>query len=54
LCCLVAALARDERPVLGDQQWVGEAERHDAVGDLADLLGGMGPGITLIEFDLTD
>jgi hypothetical protein len=54
LCCLVAALAGDERPVFIHQQWVGEAERGDAVCDLADLLGGMGPGITPIKFDLTD
>jgi hypothetical protein len=40
--------------VFSHQQWAGEAERHDAVGDLADLLGGMGSGITLIELDLSD
>jgi hypothetical protein len=54
LCRLVAALAGDECPVFSDQQGVGEAERHDAVGDLADLLAGMGPGITPIELDLID
>jgi hypothetical protein len=54
LCRLVAALAGDECPVFSDQQWVGEAERDDAVGDLADLLAGMGPGITPIKLDLID
>src|SRR4029450_12990259 len=34
------------------QQWVGEAERHNAVCDLADLLAGMRPGVAPIELDL--
>jgi hypothetical protein len=54
LCRLVAALPGDEFAVFSDQQWVGEAERHDAVGDLADLLAGMGPRVAPIELDLID
>ena len=54
LCCPVAALARDEFPIFSHQQRVGEAERHDAVCDLADLLAGMGLAITGIELDLAD
>src|SRR4029077_14570452 len=46
LCCLVAALARDEFPIFSNQQRVREAERDDAVCDLADLLAGMGLAIT--------
>src|SRR2546430_267615 len=50
----VAALAGDECPVFRHQQWIGEAERDDAVCDLADLLRGMGSGITPIDLDMTD
>src|SRR3981189_2111354 len=51
---LVAALAGDECPVFTYQQWVDEAERDHAVCDLADLFGGMSPGIMPVALDLTD
>ena len=54
MCCLVAALAHDEFPIFSNQQRVREAERDDAVCDLADLLAGMGLAITGIELDLAD
>ena len=37
LCCLDAAVAGDDDVVLVDEDGVVEAERRDAVGDLADL-----------------
>ena len=54
LRCFVAALARDEFPILSHQQRVREAERDHAVCDLADLPVGMRLAIAQIEFDLTD
>jgi hypothetical protein len=54
LCCPVAALAGDECPIFSHQQWVDEAEGDDAVCELANLLGGVGPGVTPVELDLID
>jgi hypothetical protein len=45
LCGLDPPMARDDLAVLPDQHRVGKAEPADAVGDLPDLLFGMGAGI---------
>jgi hypothetical protein len=45
LCGLDPAVAGNDLAVLSDQNWIGEAEPPDAVGDLPDLLLGMGSGI---------
>src|SRR5258708_39142312 len=45
LCGLDPAVAGNDLAVLSDQNWIGEAEPPNAVGDLADLLLGMDSGI---------
>ncbi len=45
LCRLDPAMARNDLAVLSDENRIGEAEMSDAVGDLPDLLPGMGSGI---------
>jgi hypothetical protein len=45
LCGFHPAVPGDDLVIVADQDRIGEAEPPDAVGDLPDLLPGMGPGI---------
>jgi hypothetical protein len=45
LGCLHPAMSGDDLVIITDQDRIGEAELPDAVGDLPDLLLGMGTGI---------
>jgi hypothetical protein len=51
LCGLDAAMARDDFVVVADQHRVGETKPLDAVGDLSDLLSGMGACVASIGFE---
>ena len=45
LCRLDTAMAGEDPVLIVDQDRIGEAEGLDTLGDLADLLSGMGPRI---------
>jgi hypothetical protein len=45
LCGRQAAMPGDDLPIIADEDWIGEAEPRDAVGNLPDLLLGMCTGI---------
>jgi hypothetical protein len=51
---LQAGVARDDAISLVDQDRIDEAELLDAVGDLLDLLLGMGTGIARIRLEIRD